>query len=82
VRDERYPKVSSAELVDGVDLAILPDEPYVFTETDGPEAFPNIPVALVDGRSLTWYGPSLVDAPTRIRDAVRRAQPGVTTPFS
>ncbi|MCE5288248.1 MAG: helical backbone metal receptor [Nocardiaceae bacterium] len=72
-RDERYPKVSEADLIAGIDLAILPDEPYVFTETDGPEAFPGVPVALVDGRSLTWYGPSLVSAPQRIQIAVSRA---------
>ncbi|MFC9995254.1 helical backbone metal receptor [Nocardia sp. NPDC127526] len=61
-RPDRYPKVSPPELTAGVDLAVLPDEPYVFTETDGPEAFPGIPVALVEGRSLTWYGPSLTTA--------------------
>lgn len=59
---ERYPRVPVAELTAGVELAVLPDEPYVFTETDGPEAFPGIEVALVEGRSLTWYGPSLVTA--------------------
>ncbi|MFE3058783.1 helical backbone metal receptor [Nocardia sp. NPDC059239] len=61
-RAERYPTVSQQELLTGVDLAVLPDEPYVFTETDGPEVFPNIAVVLVDGRSLTWYGPSLLGA--------------------
>ena len=30
---------------------------------DGPEAFPGVPAALVSGRHLTWYGPSLVEAP-------------------
>ncbi len=29
---------------------------------DGPEAFPDLPAALVSGRHLTWYGPSLVEA--------------------
>ena len=29
---------------------------------DGPEAFPGLPSALVSGRHLTWYGPSLVEA--------------------
>jgi hypothetical protein len=69
----RYPTVSAVELVSGVDLAVLPDEPYVFTETDGPEAFPDIPVALVSGRDLTWYGPSLVTARARLSDRLARA---------
>jgi ABC-type Fe3+-hydroxamate transport system substrate-binding protein len=67
-RDERYPRVSEGELTRDIELAILPDEPYVFTRTDGPDAFPGIPVALVEGRSLTWYGPSLVTA----RDTLTR----------
>ncbi|QXJ19930.1 ABC transporter substrate-binding protein [Actinomadura graeca] len=61
---ERYPKIPLDELnAAGADLAVLPDEPYRFTAADGPEAFPGLDAALVDGRYLTWYGPSLVDAP-------------------
>ena len=33
-----------------------------FSAADGPEMFPGRRVALVEGRSLTWYGPSLVRA--------------------
>ncbi|MET8651212.1 helical backbone metal receptor [Nocardia aurea] len=62
VRPDRYPRISVDELTADVALAVLPDEPYVFTGSDGPEAFPGIPVALVSGRDLTWYGPSLVTA--------------------
>ncbi|GAB2671594.1 helical backbone metal receptor [Nocardia goodfellowii] len=61
-RPDRYPRLAEHELTRGIDLAVLPDEPYVFTETDGPDAFPDIPVALVEGRALTWYGPSLATA--------------------
>ena len=43
------------------DLVVLPDEPYAFTADDGPESFA-APAALVSGRHLTWYGPSLVEA--------------------
>ncbi|MFF4185937.1 helical backbone metal receptor [Streptomyces sp. NPDC001691] len=61
---ERYPRVGVDELnAAGADLVVLPDEPYRFTPDDGPEAFPALPAALVDGRHLTWYGPSLVRAP-------------------
>jgi hypothetical protein len=69
---ERYPTVTESELVQGVRLAVLPDEPYVFTATDGPEAFPGIPVALVSGRDLTWYGPSLVEARERLTAQLAR----------
>ncbi|MBU3061747.1 cobalamin-binding protein [Nocardia sp. NEAU-G5] len=78
-RDERYPTVTDAELVAGVSLAVLPDEPYVFTESDGPEAFPDIPVALVSGRDLTWYGPSLVSARARLADRLTHAVEGAST---
>ncbi|MFI0368636.1 helical backbone metal receptor [Actinomadura sp. 1N219] len=61
---DRYPKVPLGELnASGADLVVLPDEPYRFTADDGPESFPGVDVALVDGRCLTWYGPSLADAP-------------------
>lgn len=61
---ERYPKVTLDQIgAAGPDLVVLPDEPYAFSATDGPESFPGVPVALVSGRYLTWYGPSLVVAP-------------------
>ncbi|WP_433195036.1 helical backbone metal receptor [Nocardia sp. CA-107356] len=67
-RPERYPHIAQDELTRDVELVLLPDEPYVFTRSDGPEAFPGLPVALVEGRSLTWYGPSLTTA----RDTLTR----------
>ncbi len=61
---ERYPRVDLTELLEvGADLVVLPDEPYRFTASDGPEAFPGSRTALVSGRHLTWYGPSLTEAP-------------------
>jgi ABC-type Fe3+-hydroxamate transport system substrate-binding protein len=60
---DRYPSLPLAEVDrEDVDLALLPDEPYVFTAEDGPEAFRRCPTALVSGRLLTWYGPSLLEA--------------------
>jgi ABC-type Fe3+-hydroxamate transport system substrate-binding protein len=62
--EERYPRISLAELrQSGADLVVLPDEPYRFTAQDGPEAFAPMPAALLSGRHLTWYGPSLAEAP-------------------
>jgi len=61
--DERYPQVELADIDSpDVDLVLLPDEPYVFTADDGPEAFSHTPTRLVSGRSLTWYGPSMLTA--------------------
>jgi len=63
--DDRYPRPKLDELLDrGPDLLVLPDEPYAFTDADGPDAFPGVPYALVSGRHLTWYGPSLAEART------------------
>jgi ABC-type Fe3+-hydroxamate transport system substrate-binding protein len=59
----RYPHVTLDDaLARRPELAVLPDEPYAFSAGDGPEMFPGQRVALVEGRSLTWYGPSLVTA--------------------
>ena len=66
---ERYPRVDLAELRDRrPDLIVLPDEPYAFSRSDGPEAFAGwgVPVTCVSGRHLTWYGSSLVDARTTL----------------
>ncbi|WP_436697708.1 helical backbone metal receptor [Nocardioides sp. BYT-33-1] len=61
--DERYPHVDLPDLdTADLDLVLLPDEPYVFTADDGPEAFTRVPTRLVSGRLLTWYGPAMVEA--------------------
>ncbi|XMA36423.1 helical backbone metal receptor [Streptomyces albogriseolus] len=71
---ERYPRVPLDALrAARPDLVVLPDEPYRFTADDGPEAFPGIPCALLSGRHLTWYGPSLTEAPDVLGRAVRAA---------
>ncbi|MGW4197455.1 helical backbone metal receptor [Streptomyces sp. NPDC005004] len=71
---ERYPRIPLPELcATAPDLVVLPDEPYRFTADDGPEAFPGLPCALVSGRHLTWYGPSLAEAPDALAGALRAA---------
>ena len=62
---ERYPRIDLAALPP-YDLVVLPDEPYAFSPTDGPEAFSGIPARCVSGRHLTWYGPSLTEARTTL----------------
>ncbi|MHC3454740.1 helical backbone metal receptor [Streptomyces prasinus] len=71
---ERYPRVPLDELrAAAPDLVVLPDEPYRFTADDGPDAFPGLPCALVGGRHLTWYGPSLAEAAAVLPRALRAA---------
>jgi ABC-type Fe3+-hydroxamate transport system substrate-binding protein len=69
---ERYPRVTLDDLAARQpDIVVLPDEPYPFSAADGPEAFPGRRVALVEGRSLTWYGPSLLTARARLSEQLR-----------
>ncbi|WP_345507294.1 helical backbone metal receptor [Terrabacter aeriphilus] len=70
---DRYPRVELDDLDrEGLDVVLLPDEPYVFTVDDGPEAFTRTRTALVSGRLLTWYGPSLVGAKAALTAALTR----------
>ncbi|MFF1905584.1 helical backbone metal receptor [Kitasatospora sp. NPDC058218] len=76
---DRYPAIPLPELLAcEPELVVLPDEPYRFAGDDGPEAFPGVPAALVSGRHLTWYGPSLVRAPGVLAAQLARARPGAT----
>lgn len=69
---ERYPHVALDELrATRPDVVLLPDEPYPFSAGDGPEVFPGLRCALVAGRPLTWYGPSLDTAPEVLRSVLR-----------
>lgn len=68
----RYPRVSLGDLAKrGPELIVLPDQPYPFSADDGPEMFPGYRVVLVEGRSLNWYGPSLVTARTLLAAKLR-----------
>jgi ABC-type Fe3+-hydroxamate transport system substrate-binding protein len=56
---DRYPRFSwSQDLVDGLDAVLLSTEPYRFTEdhADALEKQLGIPVYLVDGEMMSWYG--------------------------
>ena len=56
---ERYPRFAwSQALVDGLDAVLLSTEPYRFTEAhaDALEKQIGIPVLLVDGEMMSWYG--------------------------
>ncbi len=60
--DTRYPRVSLHEVAKhSPELILLPDEPYRFGKRDAEElrrtpGLGNVPVRLVDGTLLSWYG--------------------------
>jgi ABC-type Fe3+-hydroxamate transport system substrate-binding protein len=73
---ERYPRLGRDEPATvAADLVVLPDEPYAFAPDDGPEAWPQARPRFVSGRHLTWYGPSLAEAPEVLVTQLR-AGPG------
>ena len=75
----RYPHIDLEDLAaHRPDVIVLPDEPYRFSEDDGPEMFPRYRVALVEGRSLTWYGPSLVTARDLLTAQLAAARPALS----
>ena len=70
---DRYPTVARDELAD-VDLLLLPDEPYEWTDADRDELLAEVPgraVRAFDGQALLWWGPR---TPGVVRDlaAMRR----------
>jgi ABC-type Fe3+-hydroxamate transport system substrate-binding protein len=70
---DRYPRLAKDDPSEVVaDLAVFPDEPYAFTPDDGPEAWPQCRPVFVSGRHLTWYGPSLAEAPALLTAQLRR----------
>jgi ABC-type Fe3+-hydroxamate transport system substrate-binding protein len=74
---DRYPRVALDDVgAAGVDLVVLPDEPYAFGERDL-DAFAGwgVPIAFVSGRHLTWYGPSLAEARAVLTAQLTAARP-------
>ncbi len=75
--DSRYPHTTVEEIAARrPDVVLLPDEPYAFTGDDGPEALPDLGCVLVEGRALTWYGPSLATARGTLTDLLGGADGG------
>lgn len=77
-RDTRYPRIRLEEAVErGARAALLPDEPYAFTDEDVAEigklggAMPLV-AELVDGKDLFWYGTRVAGAIERLSERVAR----------
>jgi ABC-type Fe3+-hydroxamate transport system substrate-binding protein len=75
-RDTRYPRIRLEEVVErGACAVLLPDEPYAFGEDDaqmlGNLRSPRpLPVQLVDGKDLFWYGTQLARALGRLPEQI------------
>lgn len=60
---ERYPRLELDDVRADVDVVLLPSEPYPFGAEHVAEFDAwHVPVRLVDGELLTWYGPRTPDA--------------------
>jgi hypothetical protein len=69
-RDTRYPRVTLDEVrTRGVDVVLLPDEPYAFGEVDADRFRTELGcrVELVSGKDLTWSGARAIEAASRVR---------------
>ena len=70
----RYPEVTLAEVAARApNLILLPSEPYVFGSHHVREVqaeVPGVPVRLVDGRDVFWWGTRTPDAALRLRAAL------------
>jgi ABC-type Fe3+-hydroxamate transport system substrate-binding protein len=72
---DRYPRFAwSQALVDGLDAVLLSTEPYRFTEAhaDALEKQIGIPVLLVDGEMMSWYGSRALAGLRYLRDLAGR----------
>jgi ABC-type Fe3+-hydroxamate transport system substrate-binding protein len=67
-RDRRYPRVTLEEMAAlRPEVILLPDEPYVFSQTDLNDFHPfaEVPavrqgrIHLIDGKIVSWYGPRI-----------------------
>lgn len=69
--DRRYPRLDVATvLAETPAVLLLPDEPYAFGPTDGPEVLPGPRHVFISGRPLFWYGPSMAQARRELEAAV------------
>lgn len=63
-RAERYPVLHLEECRHAVDRVLLSSEPYAFREKHVGEierTLPGVPVDLIDGEMVSWYGPRAID---------------------
>ncbi len=74
---DRYPEVTLTEVAARApNLVVLPSEPYAFTERHVAEVgavVPGVPVVLVEGRDLFWWGSRTPGAAARLQSYLSTA---------
>lgn len=63
-RADRYPVLQLEECRNAVDRVLLSSEPYAFREKHIDEierTLPGVPVDLIDGEGVSWYGPRAIE---------------------
>lgn len=63
-RPQRYPELVFDECRGQLDRVLLSSEPYAFRERHVAEierALPGVPVDLIDGEMVSWYGPRAIE---------------------
>lgn len=63
-RPQRYPELRLEDCRGEVDRVLLSSEPYAFRERHVAEierALPGVPVDLIDGEMVSWYGPRAIE---------------------
>ncbi len=83
-RDRRYPRVTLEEMAAlRPEVILLPDEPYVFSETDLDDfrLLAEVPavrhgrIHLIDGKIVSWYGPRIGESLRVLRDLLALPSP-------
>jgi hypothetical protein len=63
-RPQRYPELALEECRGAIDRVLLSSEPYAFRERHIAEverALPGVPVDLIDGEMVSWYGSRAIE---------------------
>ncbi|MFM7396822.1 MAG: helical backbone metal receptor [Gammaproteobacteria bacterium] len=63
-RPQRYPELALEECRGAIDRVLLSSEPYAFRERHVAEvehALPGVPVDLIDGEMVSWYGSRAIE---------------------
>lgn len=72
---ERYPSLELKQCEGIIDRVLLSSEPYPFRDKHIEEindALPSIPVELIDGEMVSWYGSRAIEGLRYLRDFTRR----------